>query len=89
MVREILIVLLFIYLYGVLLPRALLSWFPASRGSWLVPVNAALYRLSEPVLAPVRRLIPTARLGGMGLDLSFIVVFIGIQVVVIPLVARL
>jgi YggT family protein len=88
-VREILIVLLFIYLYGVLLPRALLSWFPASPGSWLVPVNAALYRLSEPVLAPVRRLLPTARLGGMGLDLSFIVVFIGIQVVVIPLVARL
>jgi YggT family protein len=52
-------------------------------------VNAALYRLSEPVLAPVRRLIPPARLGGMGLDLSFIVVFLGIQLVVIPVVASL
>jgi YggT family protein len=88
-VREILIIALELYLWGVLLPRALLSWFPVSPGSWLVPVNAALYRLSEPVLAPVRRLIPPARLGGMGLDLSFIVVFLGIQLVVIPVVASL
>jgi YggT family protein len=85
-VRNIVIVLLEVYLLGVMLPRALLSWFPASPGSWLVPVNTLLYRLTEPVLAPVRRLIPPARLGGVGLDLSFIVVFLGIQLVVIPLV---
>ena len=87
MVREVLIIALEVYLWGGLFPRALLSWFPASPGSWLVPINSALYRLSEPVLAPVRRVIPPARMRGMGLDLSFIVVFLGIQVVVIPLVA--
>jgi YggT family protein len=87
-VREVLIVALEVYLWGVLFPRALLSWFPVSPGSWLIPINRLLYRLSEPVLAPVRRVIPPARMGGMGLDLSFIVVFLGIQVVVIPLIAK-
>jgi YggT family protein len=88
-IREVLIVVLEVYLWGVLFPRALLSWFPVSPGSWLASLNTALYRLSEPVLAPVRRLIPTARLGGMGLDISFLVVFLGIQLVAIPLVASL
>jgi YggT family protein len=87
-VREVLVVALELYLWGVLFPRALLSWFPVSPGSWLIPINTVLYRLSEPVLAPVRRVIPPARMGGMGLDLSFIVVFLGIQVVVIPLILR-
>ncbi|MGH9093130.1 MAG: YggT family protein [Acidimicrobiales bacterium] len=89
MIREVLVIVLEVYLWGVLFPRALLSWFPVSPGSWLVPVNTVLYRLSEPVLAPVRRLIPPARLGGMGLDVSFIIVFLGIQLVVIPLVASI
>lgn len=88
MVREVLVIALEVYLWGVLFPRALLSWFPVSPGSWLIPIITVLYRLSEPVLAPVRRVIPPARMGGMGLDLSFIVVFLGIQVVVIPLIAK-
>ncbi|MGA2036421.1 MAG: YggT family protein [Acidimicrobiales bacterium] len=89
MLRDVVIIVLEVYLWGVLLPRALLSWFPVSPGSWLVPINTALYRLSEPVLAPVRRVIPPLSMGGTGLDLSFFVVFLGIQVIVIPLVASL
>ncbi len=75
-----------IYLWGVLFPRALLSWFPAPPGSTLASVNSVLYRLSEPVLGPVRRLLPPVRAGGFGIDLSFIIVFFGIQFVVIPIV---
>ena len=89
MIREVLIIILEVYLWGVLFPRAILSWFPVSPGSWLVPINTALYRLSEPVLAPVRRIIPPVRMGGMGIDISFIVVFFGIQLVLIPVVASL
>ena len=45
-----------------------------------------LFRLTEPVLGPVRRLLPPVRAGGIGIDLSFIIVFLGIQFVVIPIV---
>ncbi len=89
MIRTIVIYALWIYLYGILFPRALLSWFPASPGSTLASINSVLYRLTEPVLAPVRRLLPTMQAGGLGIDLSFIIVFIGIQVIVIPLAYRL
>jgi YggT family protein len=83
--RTVVVYALEIYLWGVLFPRALLSWFPAAPGSTLASVNSVLYRLSEPVLGPVRRLLPPVRAGGFGIDLSFIIVFFGIQFVVIPI----
>ena len=89
MVRTVVVTALEIYLWGVLFPRALLSWFPASPGSTLASINSVLYRLTEPVLAPVRRLLPPVRAGGFGIDLSFIIVFFGIQLIVIPIVYRL
>lgn len=55
----------------VLAARAVLSWFPTRPGSGLSSVNMILFEITEPVLAPVRRIIPPA---GM-FDLSFIVVF--------------
>ena len=88
MVRSIVVIALEVYLWGVLFPRALLSWFPTSPGTALASINHVLYRLSEPVLAPVRRILPPLRAGGMGIDLSFLVVFLGIQIVVIPIVLR-
>jgi YggT family protein len=55
----------------VMAARAVLSWFPTRPGTGLASVNSILHELTEPVLAPVRRVIPPA---GM-FDLSFIVVF--------------
>ena len=89
MVRTVVVYALEIYLWGVLFPRALLSWFPAAPGSTLASVNSVLYRLTEPVLGPVRRLLPPVRAGGFGIDLSFIIVFFGIQLIVIPIAYRL
>jgi len=86
--RTVVVYALEIYLWGVLFPRALLSWFPASPGSMLASVNTVLYRLSEPVLGPVRRLLPPVRAGGFGIDLSFIIVFFGIQLIVIPIALK-
>ncbi len=66
---EILAMLIQVYSY-VLLARALISWIPN-----LDPYNPIvqfLYQITEPVLEPVRRLIPP--LGGM-IDISIIVVF--------------
>lgn len=70
------LLLLVLQLYSyVLLARALVSWIPN-----LDPYNPAvqvLYRLTEPVLEPIRKLIPP--LGGM-VDVSIIVAFFGIIV---------
>lgn len=57
----------------VMLIYAVISWIPSLRGRWTDYVAM----LVEPVLTPVRRIIPP--LGG--LDLSFIVVIIVLQVV--------
>lgn len=48
------------------------------------PVGRArngLATVTEPVLAPLRRVIPPLRIGGIALDLSVIVVIIGLQIV--------
>ena len=68
--------LLGIYLL-VLVVRAILSWFPLSPGSALAPVASFLYSITEPVLAPLRRIIPAVG----GFDLSFIVLFFIIEIV--------
>ena len=62
-------------LYVILmLVYALVSWVPSLRGKWTDYVAM----LVEPVLTPVRRIIPP--LGG--LDISFLVVIIAIQFVI-------
>lgn len=58
----------------VLAARAVLSWFPTQPGGALEQVQSVLYTLTEPVLRPVRQVIPPA---GM-FDLSFMVVFFGL-----------
>lgn len=57
--------------------RIVLSWFPISPQSPVSSVYSVLYTVTEPVMGPVRNVIPSV---GM-LDLSPIVVIIGAQVV--------
>ncbi|MGD0473632.1 MAG: YggT family protein [Candidatus Velthaea sp.] len=63
-----------------MLVYALVSWVPSIRGRW----SDVVARLVEPVLVPVRRIIPP--LGGF--DLSFLVVILVIQWVNGAIVAR-
>jgi YggT family protein len=56
--------------------RAILSWFPISYGSPAHRINSVLVRITEPVIAPVRRIIPPVGSGGFRIDLSFMVVVI-------------
>lgn len=69
----------------ILIARAILSWFPVRSDSPLVPIVRFLHAVTEPVLAPFRRVIPPA---GM-FDLSFLVVFLVLQIVVVPLLCRI
>lgn len=40
----------------------------------------AMHRVTEPVLAPVRRVLPPVRVGPVAIDLSILVIFLGIMV---------
>lgn len=67
--------------------RAILSWFPASPSSPIHSIRAALVALTEPYLGLFRRVLPIARVGTVGLDLSALVGLV-VLFVVIQLLAR-
>jgi YggT family protein len=62
--------------YIVLLARVILSWFPLQPGTSMASIASIIYQLTEPVMGPVRRIIPTI---GM-IDISPIVVFFGLRI---------
>ncbi|MBI4214201.1 MAG: YggT family protein [Chloroflexi bacterium] len=55
--------------------RALLSWFPIRPGNPFYPLAVILNQVTEPILAPLRRVIPTI---GM-IDISPIVALLLLQ----------
>jgi YggT family protein len=66
-----------------LFARAALSWTatfagPSAPGSVRGRLSAGVQAVTEPVLAPVRRVLPPLRLGSFALDTSFIAVFLGV-----------
>ena len=63
--------------YIVLFARVILSWFPLQPGTALASIASILYQLTEPVLGPVRRLMPSI---GM-IDISPIIVFFGLSII--------
>ena len=62
--------------------RVILSWVP-TRLPW--GLNDFIQSVTEPILGPIRRLLPAA--GGM--DLSPLIVLLGIQYLLEPLIMRL
>lgn len=66
--------------------RIILSWFPLAPGTVFASVYRFLYSITEPLLGPVRRILPPLSFGGAGLDLSPIVVLLLVQLVVLPIV---
>jgi len=63
-----------------LFARIILSWFPVSPGGAMAQIFSVLYSITEPVLGPIRRAIPPIGMGGMGFDLSPIIVIIGTRI---------
>ena len=66
--------LLEVYLV-ILFGRVVLSWFPLSPDGFMAGIARVFYALTEPVLAPLRAVLPPVQMGGMGLDLSPMIVF--------------
>jgi len=59
--------------------RIILSWFPIESGSAMASIFGFLYAVTEPVLGPIRRVIPPMGMGGMGFDFSPLIVILGIS----------
>ena len=61
----------------IVVARAISTFFPISSGSPFLPVLDFLYKATEPVFTPIRRVLPT-----MGpFDFTPLVVLIGVQVI--------
>jgi YggT family protein len=69
---------LVLYFEIILWIRVILSWFPLSPGGVMARINGLLVTITEPLMAPVRRLLP--RTGGF--DLSPIIVFLVLEFIV-------
>jgi YggT family protein len=69
----------------VLFIRAILSWFPYDPQSPLNPIRRVVFTITEPVLAPFRRIIPPI---GM-IDVSFIVAIIAVELFVRVVLAQI
>lgn len=78
MISAIICWLLGLYLL-ILLAHVIFSWVPRPPEP-LQPVVAGVRALTEPVLAPLRRLIPPVRLGGAALDVSILIVFFALSI---------
>ena len=63
--------------YIVLFARVILSWFPMQPGTAMASIASIIYQVTEPVMGPVRRLIPSI---GM-IDISPIIVFFGLSII--------
>jgi len=75
--RELLCTLVQVYIV-VLIVRMVLSWFPLNPEGFFVRLQRVLVVVTEPLLAPLRRIIPPIG----GLDLSPLVLLLGLQIVV-------
>jgi YggT family protein len=61
----------------IVVARAISTFFPISPGSLFLPIVDFLYKATEPVFTPIRRVLPT-----MGpFDFTPLVVLIGVQVI--------
>ncbi len=79
--QDLIITLLRLYVFCVF-GRIILSWFPISPGSPMATISGVLYSITEPVLGPIRNLLPSV---GM-FDLSPMIVIFGVNLVLIPIV---
>ena len=91
-VRTVLTYLIWFYLL-LLIIRMIISWIQAFARSWrpsgvILVLAETMFTLTDPPLKFLRRYIPTVRLGTVALDLSFMVLFIVVLIllqVAVPL----
>ena len=83
-IRALIDFLLLLYLL-VLFGRMVLDWIQVFSRQWrprgpMLVVAEAVYTLTDPPLKALRRILPPLRIGGVALDLGFLVLVIAISV---------
>ena len=75
---------LVLLLFGlVMVARLVVDWVGVladHQASWLDTTRRVTHAITEPVIAPVRRVLKPVRAGGVSIDLAFTVVFIAVWV---------
>jgi YggT family protein len=82
-VREVLCLVVSLYIVALLL-RIVLSWFPLNPYGFMGRASMVLVRVTDPVLAPVRRVVPPVG----RIDLSPLIVLLVLQIVVLNILLR-
>lgn len=82
MVGDILAFLLYLYFF-VLIGRLIFDWVQVFSRDWrptgpVLVVANGIYALTDPPLKALRRVIPPLRLGGVALDLAFLVLILAV-----------
>ncbi len=72
--------LLWLYMW-VFIIVALLSWFPTTGIGGVASLRHALMTLTEPVLRPLRQILPRPQFGGVGIDFSVLVAIIALEII--------
>ena len=65
----------------VIFARILFSWIRVEPGTPVASIYSVVFNLTEPVLGPLRQVIPPVRLGMAALDLSPIIILIVIRII--------
>jgi YggT family protein len=65
----------------VLVARIIFSWIPISSESPIAAIQGIVFSLTEPILGPLRRVIPPIGGGGMAFDLSPLIVFLALSLI--------
>jgi len=91
--KDVLYYVLWIYLLF-LIGRLVLSWIQVFSRSWrptgvVLVLAEAIFTATDPPLRFLRRYIPTVRLGTVALDLSFMVLFLVILILLDAVVPRI
>jgi YggT family protein len=91
--KEVLVYVLTIYLV-VLIGRMIFGWVQVFARDWhptgiLLILAEGIFTITDPPLKLLRRFIPTLRLGMVAMDLSFMVLFIVVLILLEVVVPRL
>jgi YggT family protein len=81
-------------LFFLLLARLVFDWVFVFARSWrpagpVVVLLEVIYSITDPPLKALRRVVPPLRLGNFALDLGFLILIIGVQIVASEVAPRL
>lgn len=77
--RDILATLVVVLIFA-LIVRIILDWVRVPAGHPVGRLRSALASATDPLLLPLRRIIPPVRLGAVALDVSVIVLLVGLNI---------